>query len=379
MATTSGDTGTQQPQHDLPTLTSFSLTTTTVPRSHFLGRCRPVTDFEKLNCIGEGTYGVVYRARDRKDGKIYALKRMRRDKDVEGMPISGMREVGILLSLRDDHSVPGHENIVCLKEVAVSPDDWKSVFLVMEYCEQDLAVLLDNMPTPFNESQVKCIMLQIFKGLQYLHNKFIVHRDLKVSNLLLTDRGIIKIADFGLARKYSIPSKAMTPNVVTLWYRAPELLLQSKDQTTAIDIWAAGCILGELLLHKPLLQGRSEIHQLELIINMLGTPREEFWPGLSQLPVLQSFTLKEQPYNNIKLMFNWLSEAGIRLLNFLFMYNPKKRATATECLESSYFKEAPLPCDPGVMPSFPQRRNLDGGGESSTALGGELLSGLLRP
>src|SRR5688572_6912526 len=102
MATTSGDTGTQQPQHDLPTLTSFSLITTTVPRSHFLGRCRPVTDFEKLNCIGEGTYGVVYRARDRRDGKIYALKRMRRDKDVEGMPISGMREVGILLSLRDD-------------------------------------------------------------------------------------------------------------------------------------------------------------------------------------------------------------------------------------------------------------------------------------
>ncbi len=175
-----------------------------------------------------------------------------------------------------------------------------------------------------------------------MHKNFIVHRDLKVSNLLLTDKGQLKIADFGLARKYGIPNTPMTPNVVTLWYRAPELLFQSKYQTTAIDMWAAGCILGELLLHKPLLPGRSELHQIELIIELLGTPNETIWPSFSKLPVSQTYSLKQQPYNNIKHTFNWISAAGIRLLNLLFMYDPQKRATAEECLQSSYFKEHPL-------------------------------------
>ena len=185
-------------------------------------------------------------------------------------------------------------------------------------------------------------MLQLFRGLQYLHKNFIVHRDLKVSNLLLTDKGCLKIADFGLACKYSLPAKPMTSQVVTLWYRAPELLLHSKFQTTAIDMWAAGCIFGELFLQKPLFPGKSEIHQLELIIELLGTPNDQIWEGFSQLPVLKNFILKQQPYNNIKHLFTWLSQAGLRILNFLFMYDPKKRATASEALESSYFKEQPL-------------------------------------
>lgn len=158
----------------------------------------------------------------------------------------------------------------------------------MEYCEQDLASLLDNMQAPFTESQVKCIMLQVLRGLRYLHYNFIVHRDLKVSNLLMTDKGCVKIginvtylcflafqqilfiADFGLARWFGVPLRPMTPQVVTLWYRAPELLLQASTQTTSVDMWAAGCILGELLGHKPLLPGRSEIQQLELIVDLLG-------------------------------------------------------------------------------------------------------------
>ena len=315
-----------------------------------LGRCRSVYEFEKLNRVGEGTYGVVYRAKDRNSGEIVALKRMRMDQEKEGIPISGIREIGILMSM-------SHENIVQLKEVAVGKS-LNSMFLVMEYCHQDLASLLDHMNIPFTESQVKCIMVQVFKGLKHLHQSFIVHRDIKVSNLLMTDKGIVKIADFGLARKYSRPLlQPMTPNVVTLWYRAPELLLQSDEHTTAIDMWACGCILGELLLHKPLLQGKSEIHQIELIIDLLGTPRAEIWPGYASLKILESFTLKHQPFNNIKAQFSHLSDAGIRLLNFLFMYDPLKRATAEECLGSEYFKITPLPCDPVMMPSFPEHRN----------------------
>jgi cyclin-dependent kinase 10 len=138
-----------------------------------------------------------------------------------GLPISSMREINLLLNLR-------HENIVELREIAVGKS-LRSIFLVMTYCEQDLASLLDNMSQPFTEAQVKCIALQLFRGLNYVHKRFIVHRDIKVSNLLLTDSGCLKIADFGLARQFTLPNGTMTPMVVTLWYRAPELLFGMKE------------------------------------------------------------------------------------------------------------------------------------------------------
>uniref|UniRef100_A0A663MVB3 Cyclin dependent kinase 10 n=1 Tax=Athene cunicularia TaxID=194338 RepID=A0A663MVB3_ATHCN len=194
-----------------------------------LGRCRSVKEFEKLNRIGEGTYGIVYRARDTLTDETVALKKVRMDNEKDGMPISSLREITLLLQLR-------HPNIVELKEVVVG-NHLESIFLVMGYCEQDLASLLENMQTPFSEAQVKCIILQVLKGLQYLHENYIIHRDLKVSNLLMTDKGCVKIADFGLARTYGMPPKPMTPKVVTLWYRAPELLLGMTTQTTSIDMW----------------------------------------------------------------------------------------------------------------------------------------------
>uniref|UniRef100_A0A0A1WGN3 cyclin-dependent kinase n=1 Tax=Zeugodacus cucurbitae TaxID=28588 RepID=A0A0A1WGN3_ZEUCU len=314
------------------------------------GRCRAVTEYDKLNRIGEGTYGIVYRARDSRTNSIVALKKVRMDQERDGLPISGLREIMILKACK-------HENIVNLLDVVVGKS-LESIFLVMEYCEQDLASLLDNMVQPFSESEVKCITLQVLHGLEYMHSRYIIHRDLKVSNLLMTDNGCVKIADFGLARLYGEPTTPMTPQVVTLWYRSPELLLGSPTQTTSVDMWAVGCILGELLSHKPLLPGNTELGQLDLITDLLGTPSENIWPEFLKMPALENFTLKQQPYNNLKTKFQYLTVAGLRLLNFLFMYDPKKRATAEECLQSSYFKEPPLPCDPKLMPTFPQHRNL---------------------
>lgn len=208
----------------------------------------------------------IDRARDSQNGDIVALKRVRMDQEKDGLPISGLREIQILKQCN-------HKNIVKLNEVLVGKS-LESIFISMEYCEQDLASLLDNMTQPFSESQSKCILLQVFSGLRYLHSHFIIHRDLKVSNLLLTDKGCIKIADFGLARLFSKTELKMTPNVVTLWYRAPELLFGTRIHTTAIDMWAAGCILCELLLHRPMLPGKTEIQQIEMIIDLLGKEQD---------------------------------------------------------------------------------------------------------
>uniref|UniRef100_A0A672RWN3 Cyclin-dependent kinase 10 n=1 Tax=Sinocyclocheilus grahami TaxID=75366 RepID=A0A672RWN3_SINGR len=175
-----------------------------IPHRERLGKCRSVKEFEKMN----------------RRGNLWNRKvRMYKEKD---------GEISLLLRLR-------HPNILELKELVVG-SHLESLFLVMSYCEQDLASLLENMQTPFSEAQVKCIVLQLLKGLTYLHHNFVLHRDLKVSNLLMTDKGCVKIADFGLARVYGIPLQPMTPRVVTLWYRAPELLLGTKTQTTALDI-----------------------------------------------------------------------------------------------------------------------------------------------
>jgi len=320
-----------------------------IPKAPYLGTCRNVSHYQKLNRLGEGTYGIVYRAKDIDTNEIVALKRVRMDKEKEGLPISSLREINILLKL-------SHENVVQLKEVVVGRP-LSSLFLVMEYCEQDLSSLLDNMTTPFSEAQVKCLILQLLDGVKFLHLSCIIHRDIKVSNLLLKNDGTLKIADFGLARTYGKKGSPMTPVVVTLWYRSPELLLGSREHTSAIDMWAVGCVLGELLLCRPLIPGRSEIQQMQLIVDLLGSPNEKIWPDYIKLPAIKMFTFKHQPYNNLKVKFPWLTSAGIRFLNNLFMFDPEQRINADDALKSSYFKEKPIPVDRNMMPSFPEHRN----------------------
>lgn len=256
------------------------------------------------------------------------------DNEKNGLPVSGLREITILQSCN-------HPNVVRLHEVVVGRS-LDSLFLCLEYCEQDLASLIDNITKGFTESQVKCIFKQVVTGLDYLHSNFIIHRDLKVSNLLMNDKGIVKIADFGLARLCGTTVKPSTPQIVTLWYRAPEILLGAKTHDTAIDIWAMGCILGELFLNRPLIPGKTEIQQIDMIVGLLGTPSENIWPGFSQLPAVQNFNLRSQPYNYLKDKFPGLSEAGLDLLNDMFMYDPNKRITASQCLKSKYLKEAPF-------------------------------------
>lgn len=320
--------------------------------------CRSVDEFERLNRIDEGTYGVVYRAKDKKNGDVVALKKVKMEKEKEGFPLTSLREINILLSLH-------HPSIVDVKEVVVG-SSLDSIFMVMEYMEHDLKGLMESMKQPFSQSEVKCLMLQLLEGVKYLHDNWVLHRDLKTSNLLLNNRGELKICDFGLARQYGSPLKPYTHLVVTLWYRAPELLLGAKQYSTAIDMWSLGCIMAELLSKEPLFNGKTEFDQLDKIFRILGTPNETIWPGFSKLPGVKVNFVKHQ-YNLLRKKFPAtsftgspvLSDSGFDLLNKLLTYDPEKRITAEDALNHEWFHEVPLPKSKEFMPTFPAQHAQD--------------------
>ncbi|WVZ75022.1 hypothetical protein U9M48_023126 [Paspalum notatum var. saurae] len=325
---------------------------------NMLQGCRSVDEFERLNTINEGTYGVVFRVRDKKTGEIVALKKVKMDKEEDGFPLTSLREINILLSF-------DHPSIVDVKEVVVGGLD-DDTFMVMEYMEHDLKGVMETMKQPYTQSEVKCLMLQLLEGVKYLHDNWILHRDLKTSNLLLNNRGELKICDFGLSRQYGSPLKPYTQPVVTMWYRAPELLLGAKEYSTAIDMWSLGCIMAELLLKEPLFRGKSEIDQLHKIVTILGTPNEERWHGYSKLPGAKGKFAK-QSYNRLRDKFPavsftgglTLSEAGFDLLNRLLTYDPDKRISADDALKHEWFREVPLPKTKDFMPTFPALNEQD--------------------
>ncbi|XVE54516.1 hypothetical protein DITRI_Ditri03aG0088300 [Diplodiscus trichospermus] len=317
--------------------------------------CRSVFEYEKLNKISEGTYGIVYRAKDKKTGEIVALKKVkilnRRDSEEYGFPLTSLREINILASFH-------HPSIVKVKEVVV--DDHDSVYMVMEYMEHDFKGLMESMKRPFSTSDVKCLMLQLLEGVKYLHDNWVLHRDLKTSNLLLNNQGELKICDFGMARQYGSPLKPYTTKVVTQWYRAPELLLGAKKYSTAVDMWSVGCIMAELLAKEPLFKGTSEIDQLRKIFDTLGTPSEKIWPGFSELPGAKA-NYSKQLYNLLRRKFpvasftgsTVLSDAGFDLLNRLLAYDPEKRISADDAFNHDWFCELPLPKSKEFLPTFP--------------------------
>jgi cell division cycle 2-like protein len=226
-----------------------------------LSGCRKIENYKQLNKIDEGSYGIVFRAENIETGEIVAIKKIKLGKEKEGFPITSIREINILFDL-------DHENIIKIKEV-VYGSSLDKIYTVMEYMDYELKALLSEKSSVFNLSQIKCLMIQLLKGVEYMHTKWIIHRDLKTSNLLFDIRGVLKIGDFGLARKYGSPLRHYTKLVVTLWYRAPELLLNCEKYSTAIDIWSVGCILAELLLKEPLIQGQDELDQINKISNYL--------------------------------------------------------------------------------------------------------------
>ncbi|KAL7640207.1 UNVERIFIED_CONTAM: hypothetical protein RMT77_009621 [Armadillidium vulgare] len=286
----------------------------------------------KIEKIGEGTYGVVYKAQDVVSGRIVALKKIRLENESDGVPSTALREISLLKEL-------DHDSIVRLLDVVHAE---KKLYLVFEYLNQDLKKLFDAGPKeglPLN--LVRSYMHQLLDGIAFCHSHRILHRDLKPQNLLIDNEGSIKLADFGLARAFGLPVRAYTHEVITLWYRAPEILLGSKSYCISVDIWSLGCIFAEMMTKKPLFPGDSEIDQLFRIFRILGTPTEKDWPGVSLLPDFKSSFPRWEIDSTqvIKRLVSRLDEEGQDLLIQMLTYYPRQRISARSALNHPFFRD----------------------------------------
>lgn len=329
--------------------------------------------FDSFLQVGEGAYGYVYKARDKRVNEIVALKRLIIHKESAGFPLNAVREIKFLKSIQ-------HKNIVSLKEVITSKtcehldeqltrDSFQpnrkdtiispilqkcgSLFLVFEYVENDLGGLLDakvELPLPV----IKCLMKQLFEALEHLHERKIVHRDIKPANLLVTNHFQLKLADFGLARSivscHGVDRNFdLSVNVVTLWYRPPELLVGSQRYNCQVDIWSAGCVLAEMELGRPLFVAKTEYEQLDMIFRLLGLPTEETWSGVTSFPSWQGYLEFAQrhiasrgpigsPPTGLKAVYgSKLSSSVLSLLERVLVCDPIKRSSAKAALANMFF------------------------------------------
>ncbi|XP_005165728.1 cyclin-dependent kinase 7 isoform X1 [Danio rerio] len=263
--------------------------------------------YEKLDFLGEGQFATVYKARDKTTNTIVAIKKLL--------------------------DAFGHKS---------------NISLVFDYMETDLEVIIKDTSLVLTPANIKAYILMTLQGLEYMHNHWILHRDLKPNNLLLDENGVLKLADFGLAKAFGSPNRVYTHQVVTRWYRAPELLFGARMYGVGVDMWAVGCILAELLLRVPFLAGDSDLDQLTKIFEALGTPTDEIWPGMSSLPDYVSF--KPFPGTPLEHIFSAAGDDLLELLRGLFTYNPCSRTTAMQALKMKYFSNRPGPTPGPQLP-----------------------------
>ncbi|KAK9789048.1 hypothetical protein WJX73_000754 [Symbiochloris irregularis] len=335
--------------------------------------CSRFVLYDVVGKIGEGTYGEVYQAYTREaTPRLLAIKTFKPGKEGEGVSPTAIREI---MLLREMH----HPNVVHLDATLICRQD-PSLSLVFEYAEHDLYEMVrshrertaKSVPPGqgFGAYTLKSLMWQLLAGTAAMHAAHLMHRDLKPSNVLVmgegSQQGQVKIADFGLARIFTSPLRPLSDNgvVVTIWYRAPELLLGAKHYTTAVDMWALGCIFGELLTLRPLFHGEErktpatafQIDQMDKIMRVMGAPSARTWPELEALPHWSNNAdgvRSWQPHSKPPGLHQHLSNtargggtdktAALDLLTALLEYNPRNRITAAQALNHPYFKQEPLP------------------------------------
>ena len=323
-------------------------------RANLIGR-----RFVAEKAIGEGTYGIVYIARDVKEDTYVALKRFRARKVQNGIDFNTIQEIRQLSELN-------HPNIVRL----IGAFPWEgSLYIATEFLPVSLASLIapEDKTLMLTNAHIKCCMRMMLEGLRYLHQNYILHRDLKPENMLLSPNGILKLIDFGMSCDYPSDFGPMITQVVTLWYRAPEVLMGSECYGPPIDIWSIGCIFAEMLLGRPFLQGSNEINQLQLIANNFGPL---VWPGCDKLKSFIEVSPQRDP-PPLTQTFPALQSFpdALDLLSKLFIIDPSKRITAAEALEHPYFESPPQASLASDLPVAAMMKSKQGMTGMSTGMG----------
>jgi CTD kinase subunit alpha len=287
--------------------------------------------------VGSGTYGKVFKGLNVYTQKLVALKKIRMEGERDGFPVTAVREIKLLRSLK-------HRNVVELQEVMVEANE---CFMVFEYLSHDLTGLLNHPAYEVDLAVRKNLALQLFEGLDYLHTRGVLHRDIKAANILVSNEGVLKLADFGLARFYAKRHQLdYTNRVITIWYRSPELLLGETQYGPAVDIWSAACVMYEIFTKHAIFPGDgSEINQLEKIYAVLGTPNKVDWPNLPEMPWFELLRPTHRKQNIFEEKYKErLPGAAFEIIASMLQYDPDKRPTAAQVLEHPFFtRDEPAP------------------------------------
>jgi len=288
--------------------------------------------YERIEKIGQGTYGKVYKALDKTSGKIVAIKEIRILYEEDGVPSTALREIALL------KDVEGHPNVVRLYEVFCTK---RNLHLVFEFCDMDLRAYLKQYG-PMKDVPLRTAAFQCVRGIEYCHGRGILHRDLKPQNVLVDLKGRrFVLADFGLARAFSVPLKVYTHEVVTLWYRAPEILLGQVRYGPPMDVWSLGCIFTEMATADALFKGDSEIDTVYKIFQLLGTPTEEVWPGVSTLRDYSKRFPKwyDTDFKHVRrVACRDFCDVGLDLVRQCLKYNAVDRSPAKALLRHEFFE-----------------------------------------
>ncbi|KLO17973.1 CMGC/CDK/CDK7 protein kinase [Schizopora paradoxa] len=288
--------------------------------------------------VGEGMYAVVYQGHEAETGKRVAIKKIKVGQFKDGLDMSAIREVKFLRELK-------HQNVIELFDVFSSKTNLN---LVLEFLDADLELIIKDRAIVFLPADIKSWMAMTLRGLEFCHRNWVLHRDLKPNNLLIASDGQLKIADFGLARDFADPGYKMTCQVITRWYRPPELLFGCRYYNTAVDMWSVGCIFAELMLRIPYLPGESDMDQLKTTFRALGTPTEEDWPGHTKLP--DYVPVGQFPKPPLRDLFTAATADALNLLGKCLIYEPRKRISAKDALSHPYFFALPNPTHPSKLP-----------------------------